>query len=141
MKSRTLASPSSTILAGVLAAANSAGVALLTPASVACAESTTAISSVYGSTCSSSPFGSGRAARKRRNASVTSAGVHCGVAPDSASLSAATLVFGPLTEAALPARGLIFPGRLPGFLAGLAAAFLDAFLGVFRAMLPLYWPG
>src|SRR5215831_4797929 len=135
MKSRTLASPSATILAGVLAAANSAGVALLTPASVACAERTTAISSVYGSTCSSSPLGSGRAARKRRNASAISAGVHCGVAPARAFLSAATLVFGPLTEAALPARArfrLCWRER--------ALTFLEAdFLGVLRAMLTLYW--
>ena len=46
MKSRTLASPSFTIFSGVSAAANSAGVALLTPASVACADSTTATRSV-----------------------------------------------------------------------------------------------
>ena len=38
MRSRTLSSPSATIFAGVSAAANSAGVALLTLASVACAE-------------------------------------------------------------------------------------------------------
>ena len=46
IKSRTLSSPSATIFSGVSAAANSAGVALLTPASVACADSTTATSSV-----------------------------------------------------------------------------------------------
>jgi hypothetical protein len=46
MKLRTFASPSLTIFSGVSAAANSAGVALLTPASVACAERTTATRSV-----------------------------------------------------------------------------------------------
>ena len=61
ISSRTLSSPSAAILAGVSAKANSAGVALLTPASVACAESTTATSSVNGLTCSSSLCGSGLA--------------------------------------------------------------------------------
>src|SRR6202162_4861893 len=75
MRSRTLASPSATIFSGVSAAANSAGVALLTPASVACAESTTATSKVNGLTYCSSPLGSGLAAAKRRNASSTSAAV------------------------------------------------------------------
>ena len=46
IRSRTLSSPSATIFSGVGPAANSAGVALLTPASVACADSTTATSSV-----------------------------------------------------------------------------------------------
>jgi hypothetical protein len=46
MNSCTRASPSATIFAGVSAAAKSAGVALLTPASVAWADSTTATSSV-----------------------------------------------------------------------------------------------
>ena len=50
IRSCTRASPSAAILAGVSAAANSAGVALLTPASVACADSTTATSSVNGLT-------------------------------------------------------------------------------------------
>ena len=50
ISSRTRASPSATISAGVSAAANSAGVALLTPASVACADSTTATSRVNGET-------------------------------------------------------------------------------------------
>ena len=50
ISSRTLSSPSAAILAGVSAAANRAGVALLTPASVACADSTTATSSVNGLT-------------------------------------------------------------------------------------------
>ena len=45
---RPSASPSATIFSGVSASAKSAGVALLTPASVACAESTTATSSVNG---------------------------------------------------------------------------------------------
>src|SRR5262249_9864596 len=74
MYARTRSSPSAAILAGVSAAANKAGVALLTPASVACAESTTAISSVNGLRCSSSVCGSGSAALKRRNASSISAG-------------------------------------------------------------------
>ncbi len=62
IRSRTLASPSAAILAGVSASANNAGVALLTPASVACADSTTATSSVNGLTYFSSVFGSGLAA-------------------------------------------------------------------------------
>jgi len=46
ISSRTFSSPSAAIFFGVSAAANRAGVALLTPASVACADNTTAISSV-----------------------------------------------------------------------------------------------
>src|SRR6202035_4834222 len=46
-----------------------------TPASVACADSTTATSSVKGLRCSNSPFGSGLAFLKRSNASRTSASV------------------------------------------------------------------
>ena len=46
ISSRTLSSPSATIFSGVGAAANKAGVALLTPASVACADNTTATRSV-----------------------------------------------------------------------------------------------
>ena len=61
MRSRTLSSPSASIASGVSASAKSGRVALLTPASVACAESTTATSRVKGLTCSSSPFGSGLA--------------------------------------------------------------------------------
>src|SRR3954464_5392915 len=75
IRSRILSSPSAAIVSGVSAAANSAGVALLTPASVACADSTTATSSVNGLTYCSSVFGAGLACRKRRNASSTSAGV------------------------------------------------------------------
>ena len=48
INSRTRSSPSAAIFSGVSASANSAGVALLTPASVACADSTTATSSVNG---------------------------------------------------------------------------------------------
>ena len=44
--SRILSSPRAAIFAGVSAAANSAAVALLTPASVACADRTTATSNV-----------------------------------------------------------------------------------------------
>ena len=54
-----MSSPSAAIFSGVSASANSAGVALLTPASVACADSTTATSSVNGLMCWSSLFGSG----------------------------------------------------------------------------------
>ena len=50
IRSRTWASPSSTIFSGVSASVNKAGVALLTPASVACADSTTATNSVNGLT-------------------------------------------------------------------------------------------
>ena len=75
MYSPTFASPSASIFSGVSAALNKARVALLTPASVACADSTTATSSVKALTCSSSPFGSGRWTEKRRNISCTSAGV------------------------------------------------------------------
>src|SRR3954453_7317606 len=74
--SRNLSSPSAIIFCGVSAILNSARVARLTPASVACADSTTATSRVYGLRCSSSPFGSGLALRKRLKASWISAGVH-----------------------------------------------------------------
>src|SRR5712675_148099 len=83
MRSRTRASPSATILAGVSAAANSAGVALLTPASVACADRTTATNKVNGVMYCSSPTGSGLAAWKRRNAFSISALVHGGASPAS----------------------------------------------------------
>ena len=46
ISSVTFSTPSATIFSGVSARAKSAGVALFTPASVACAESTTATSSV-----------------------------------------------------------------------------------------------
>src|SRR3954466_2937765 len=75
MYSRRRSSPRSSIFCGVSAIANNARVALLTPASVACAASTTATSSVNGLRCSSSPFGSGLALRKRLKASWTSAAV------------------------------------------------------------------
>ena len=81
ISSRTRSSPSAAIFSGVSASLNSAGVALLTPASVACADSTTATSSVNALMCCSSPFGSGIAAWKRRNASSTSALVHGLVVP------------------------------------------------------------
>jgi hypothetical protein len=50
------------IFCGVSAMANSPGVTLLTPASVVCADSTTATRRVNGLTYSSSPFGAGLAA-------------------------------------------------------------------------------
>jgi len=71
----SFSSPSASIFCGVSATANRPRVALLTPASVACAESTTATSSVKALTCSSSPFGSGRCTEKRRKISSTSAGL------------------------------------------------------------------
>ena len=51
--------------------AKSGRVALLTPTSVACAESTTATSRVKAFTCSSSPLGSGLAFWKRVKISCT----------------------------------------------------------------------
>ena len=59
IRSVILSTPSSTIFSGVSASLNSAGVALLTPASVACADSTTATSRVKGLVATSSPLGSG----------------------------------------------------------------------------------
>src|SRR6185312_7663696 len=63
--SASRSSPSAAIFSGVSATANSAGVALFTPASVACADSTTATSRVKGLMYWSSPFGSGLAAASR----------------------------------------------------------------------------
>src|SRR5262245_36493458 len=75
MYSRTESSPSAAIFLGVSATRNNGRVALLTPASVAWAERTTATSSVYGFVCSSSPLGSGLAAAKRAKISATRLGV------------------------------------------------------------------
>src|SRR5829696_2168836 len=102
IKFRTLASPSATIFSGMSAASNNAGVALFTPASVACADSTTATSKVKGLMCCSSPLGAGCAAWKRRNASSASALVHCGSSPCAALLSAAACLRGGFGIAALP---------------------------------------
>ena len=74
MRSCRSSTPSATILRGVSATLNSGLVALLTPASVACAESTTATSRVKGLTYSSSPLGSGLAAAKRAKISATRPG-------------------------------------------------------------------
>jgi hypothetical protein len=133
--SRTRSSPNAAIFCGVSAAANSAGVALLTPASVACAESTTATSKVNGLTCLSSPLGSGMAAWKRRNASAIAAGVHCGIAPAAAFLSAATRLRGPLSCASLPraARTLLCAVLRSTFRATLRATLR----GVLRAIVPV----
>src|SRR5262249_15713697 len=97
------------------------GVALLTPASVAWADRTTATSRVNGVTYWSSPLGSGMAALKRRNASSISDLVHCGSSPASAVWSAATC-WGSgrftaggglgLRERGVTARGAGLPGRL-----------------------------
>src|SRR5437762_265125 len=73
--SRSFSSPSASIFAGVSAILKTAGVARLTPASVACADSTTATKSVNGLTEMSSPFGSGLAASKRLKIASTSAGL------------------------------------------------------------------
>ena len=73
MSSRTRSSPSASIFSGVSASAKSFGVALLTPASVACAESTTATRKVKALSETSSPFGSGSRASKRANISSTAA--------------------------------------------------------------------
>src|SRR5437764_6357681 len=75
MSSRSFSSPSASIFCGGSATSNNARVALLTPASGACADSTTATRRVKGLRCSSSPLGSGLALRKRSNASRTSVGV------------------------------------------------------------------
>jgi hypothetical protein len=107
IRSRTLASPSATIFSGVSASANSAGVALLTPASVACADSTTATSSVNGLVWISSPFGSGFAAAKRRKASSISAFVQAGVVPVLALASAFFRAFSGFTRAARPFRAAL----------------------------------
>ena len=81
IRSASPASPSAAILAGVSATANSARVALLTPASVACADSTTATSSVNGLTYSSSLFGSGLAAASRAKISSARASSAAFAAP------------------------------------------------------------
>src|ERR1700722_2743630 len=73
--SRKRSSPSSSIFWGVSATLNNSRVARLTPASVACADNTTATRSVKGLRCSSSPLGSGLAFWKRSKTSRTSAGV------------------------------------------------------------------
>src|SRR5271170_1306015 len=102
IRSRTRASPRPIIFSGVSASLNSAGVALLTPASVACADRTTATKSVNGLMYCNSPRGFGLAAAKRRNASSTSALVHCGSSPWEASASAFFRALPPLRRAALP---------------------------------------
>ena len=126
IRSRTRSSPSAAIFSGVSASANSAGVALLTPASVACADSTTATSSVKGLMCCSSVFGSGLAALKRRNASSICAVVHCGKAPRSGLASAAARLRRRLYLRALRLRGFFL------------RAFVDAFRADFFAMIPVY---
>ena len=88
INSRTRSSPRSSIACGVSANANRAGVALLTPASVACAESTTATSRVKAFDATSSPFGSGSAAWKRSKIAVA-------VARETGSTVLATVAGGP----------------------------------------------
>src|SRR5262247_3835943 len=70
MRSCRPSSPSWSIFWGVLATLKSGSVALLTPASVAWADRTTATSSVKGLAYASSPLGSGLAAAKRRKISA-----------------------------------------------------------------------
>src|SRR5689334_16921282 len=145
MNSRTFSSPSATIFSGVSAAANSAGVALLTPASVAWADSTTATSRVNGLTYCSSPRGSALAAAKRRNASVTSSGVQGLMAPLALVLPAgfalafaATLAAGrTATLSPVPLAALRLDGLAPdsGFGLGFGALARDGVRGVtFLAM-------
>src|SRR5215470_3283312 len=113
--SRSLSSPNATILSGVSATANSVRVALLTPASVACAERTTATRRVKGLRCSSSPFGSGLAFWKRLKASRTSCAVQ-GLGTFADDLDFGDWRFGNLVLAALaaflPVRAC--PGLTPG---------------------------
>src|SRR5437763_3500458 len=67
------ASPSASIFGGVSTIAKSGLVALLTPTSVACADSTTATRRVKGVAYSSSVAGAGRAAASRRKNSAIAA--------------------------------------------------------------------
>src|SRR5437016_14202803 len=103
MASRSFSSPSASIFCGVSATANSARVARLTPASVACADSTTATRSVKGLRCSSSPLGSGLAFWKRLKASRTSSGVQ-----GLGDLGLGDLRFGDLRFGVLGFRALAF---------------------------------
>src|ERR1700733_6296472 len=116
IRSGTRPSPSAPIFSGVSASLNRAGVALLTPASVACADSTTATRSVNGLIDCNSPRGFGLAAAKRRNASSISAVVHCSSSPCAASLSALPRAFVPLTRAALPLRAAFILCRAIGLI-------------------------
>src|SRR5450432_1604830 len=142
MESRTFSSPSASIFCGVSATANSARVARLTPASVACADKTTATSSVYGLRCSSSPFGSGLALRNRLNASWTSAGVQGLEALDleALDLEAPDLVKTLSDFFAAGARPDLAEGRLRDFWAGSGSLSFDLGRGlrVIFAMIGIY---
>src|ERR1700739_3365434 len=96
--------------AGVAATSNRGPVALLTPASVAWAESTTATSKVYGSTCLSSPRGSGLAAAKRRHAVSVSSAVHALIVLPAATAAMAALG-GRRTRASLVGRVAFLTAR------------------------------
>src|ERR1700761_5116057 len=120
--SRNVSSPSASIFCGVSATWNSVRVARLTPASVACAERTTATRSVNGLRCSSSPFGSGLALRNRSNASRTSAGVH---GLTTLSLDALGLDVSGLGFLTAPADAALAATCLRGFVAREAAADFD----------------
>src|SRR5579862_319607 len=130
IRSRTRSSPSAAILAGVSASTNRAGVALLTPASVACAESTTATSNVNGLTYCSSVFGAGLASAKRRNTSSMSA-MGIGWTSPCAAVRSAFARFGAgLTLAFVLALGFAFAAilALRRLADGLGADFLAIFL-------------
>src|ERR1700685_3489028 len=77
IRSVSFSSPSAAYFLGVSAIANNAGVALFTPASVACADSTTATSSVKGLMYLSSPFGVGLAAARRSKLASVLAALAC----------------------------------------------------------------
>src|SRR5580692_3085010 len=104
--------------AGVDATANSGPVALLTPASVAWADSTTATSKVNGSTCLSSPSGCGLAAAKRRNAVSISPAVHALMVRPAATAAMAAL--------GAPRRRAVLVGRIGLGRIGLGRAALAA---------------
>src|SRR4051812_21877060 len=147
INSRTRSSPSAAIFSGVSASANKAGVALLTPASVACADSTTATSSVNGLMCCSSPLGSGIATWKRRNASSISALLQGLVAPCSALASAFSRALAGFTLAAWPLRAfftalMVFLAVLPRgkgfFLPTRLVVWVVVWVVVFLAIFALY---
>src|ERR1700722_2696015 len=77
ISSSTRPTPRAAIFSGVSAIANRVGVALFTPASVACADSTTATSRVKGLMYWSSPFGAGWAAANRSKIASVLAALAC----------------------------------------------------------------
>src|ERR1700687_3281177 len=77
IRSVTFSTPRAAIFSGVSAMANSPGVALFTPASVYCADRTTATSNVKGLMYWSSPFGVGLAAARRSKIASVLAALAC----------------------------------------------------------------